>query len=156
MAEQKLHQTRVTIVTPYTNFLEQRADIVNLPSQDGSVGIMSGHMPLVIALFPGICSIKLGDEVKHCVITEGYAEISQHMVLIVTNAAEWPEEIDVRRAYKTVLENQDRVNDFAPGDIRAKAYKERVDRAKARLHLIELYGSPQQQSILQFLKKGES
>ena len=156
MADTKIHQTRVTIVTPYTNFLEQKADVVNLPSQDGSVGIMAGHMPLVIALFPGICTVKLGDDVKHCVLTEGYAEISQHMVLIVSNSAEWPEDIDVKRAFKSIRENQELLKEVSLSDYKAKSYRENIDRAKARLHLVELYGTTTQQSLLERLKKGES
>ena len=156
MADNKIHQTRVTIVTPYTNFLEQKADVVNLPSQDGSVGIMAGHMPLVIALFPGICTVKLGDDVKHCVLTEGYAEIGQHMVLIVSNSAEWPEDIDVKRAFKSIRENQELLKEVSLSDYKARSYRENIDRAKARLHLVELYGTPTQQSLLERLKKGES
>lgn len=156
MADTKIHQTRVTIVTPYTNFLEQKADVVNLPSQDGSVGIMAGHMPLVIALFPGICTVKLGDDVKHCVLTEGYAEIGQHMVLIVSNSAEWPEDIDVKRAFKSIRENQELLKEVSLSDYKARSYRENIDRAKARLHLVELYGTPTQQSLLERLKKGES
>ena len=148
-----IHKTRVTIVTPYTNFLEQRADSVTLPSQDGSVGVMAGHMPLVIALFPGICSIRLDDEVKHCVLTEGYAEIGQHMVLIVSNSAEWPEEIDVRRAYKSITENKELLKEANAKDITTIGYQENINRAKARLRLIELYGSDQQKELLSSLRE---
>lgn len=153
MAEEKRHQTRVTIVTPYTNFFESKADSVTLPSQDGSVGIMAGHMPLVIALFPGICSIRIGDETKYCVITEGYAEIGQHMVLIVSNSAEWPEDIDIRRAYISHKANEDLLKQTDPKElIKVGNIKEKLNRANARLHLIELYGNEQQKALLESLR----
>ena len=156
MAEEKKHQTRLTIVTPYENFFEGSADAVILPSRDGEVGIMAGHMPLVLALFPGILTIRVGNEKCACVISEGYAEIGQHMVLVVTNSAEWPDTINVKRSFDSLTKYTEMLKEVSYSDYKATIYKEYIDRAKARLHLIELYGSDKQKEKLAQLREAQS
>ena len=155
MAEVKKHQILVTVVTPYHNFYEGRADSISLPTQDGSVGIMSGHMPLVLALFPGTCSITVNGEKRFCIITEGYAEISQHMALIVCNSSEWYEDIDVNRAFNAIVENEEILKNPEIHDFRVMACKDNINRAKARLHLVELHGTEEQQRTLKALRNTE-
>lgn len=155
MAEVKKHQILVTVVTPYHNFFEGKADSISLPTQDGSIGVMSGHMPIVFALFPGTCSFSINGEKKYCVITEGYAEISQHMALIVCNSAEWVEDIDVNRAFNSMLENEEVLKDPTIHDFREMACRDNITRAKARLHLVESHGTDEQQRLLIQLRNTE-
>ena len=156
MAEEKKHQTRLTIVTPYEDFYEGGVDAVTLPSRDGEVGVMAGHMPLVLALFPGILTIRNGSEKRACVISEGYAEIGQHMVLVVSNSAEWPESIDVKRSFDSLNKYSELLKDLAYNDYKKVVYKEYIDRAKARLHLVELYGSEKQKEKLTQLREAQN
>ena len=153
MAEEKRNKTRLTIVTPYEDFLEDSVDAVTLPSRDGEVGVMAGHMPLVLALFPGIVTFRKGSEKKSCVISEGYAEIGQHMILVVTNSAERTEDIDIPRAYKSFCKYTELLKETSYSDYKTVIYNEYIARAKARLHLVELYGSDKQKETLRQLRE---
>lgn len=155
MAEEKRKKTSLVIITPYDEFYEGFVDSVMIPSQDGLVGVMAGHMPLVLAVFPGVATIKNDNEEKHCVLSEGYAEIGQHMTMIVCNSAEWPEQLDVKRSYKTVVEKSKKISELPVGSYKIKDLQEQVVRAKARLHLIELYGSQAQKDLLIKLREKE-
>ena len=150
------HKTRIIIVTPYKEFLEETVDAVTLPCRDGEVGVMAGHMPLVLALFPGILTVREGNDKKYCVISEGYAEIGQHMVLVVTNSAEWAEQIDIPRAYKSFVKNTELLRETPSNDYKRVTYTEYINRAKARLHLIELYGTDKQRDKLEALRSSGS
>lgn len=155
MAEEKRNKTNVIVVTPYDEFFEGFVDSVTLPSNDGLVGVMAGHMPLVLALFPGIATIKNNGETKYCALSEGYAEIGQHMVMIVCNSAEWPEEIDVKKSYTALVEKTKLISETPKGSYKLKELREAVNRANARLHLVELYGSESQKSLLEKLRASE-
>lgn len=46
------------------------------------MGIMYGHQPLVVALAPGIATVRIGDKTKKIVLSEGYAEIGQYVAIV--------------------------------------------------------------------------
>lgn len=136
------------IVTPYRHFFEGRVDHVVLSSLDGDLGIQGGHEPMVIALTPGIAHFFIDSQVRYSVLMEGYAEISPYVVLVVCNAAEWPENIDVQRAqsaYNRAL-NRYRSTDVS---LQEKQYaRHSLRRAKMRLKLVAEYGSEEQKNLL--------
>ena len=127
------HKIKLIIITPKKTFYEGMVSSASLPTIDGEFGVMAGHTPFVAALFPGTCSIRIGEEIKHCVISEGYAEINQRTIIVICNSAEWPEE--------------------GIGQVYAEDVKRMVDRSRARLRLIERYGSETQKSRLAQLKE---
>ncbi|MBR6881070.1 MAG: ATP synthase F1 subunit epsilon [Clostridiales bacterium] len=157
MAERSGKKTNLVVVTPYKNFFEGRVDSVSLPSLDGEIGIMASHTPVVIALKPGIVNARIDKEYKHFTISEGYAEIGHNIVLIVCNSAEWPEEIKVGRifrSHKDAYENVKEIMAIKDASVREDAKRENdldFARAKARKHLIELYGSERQRARLEEL-----
>ena len=158
MAEHVSHKINLLIVTPYQDFYEGMVDSVRIPTIDGEFGFMAGHTPFVAALEPGTCTLTNGKDVKRCILSEGYCEISGMLALIVCNSAEWPEDLRVRRtieAYKQALselkthKNKDGRQVY-PEDAIAKG-----KRALARMKFIELYGSEQQKERIASLKKSE-
>ena len=108
------------------------------------------------SLFPGTCSIRIDEEIKHCVISEGYAEINQRTIIVICNSAEWPEEIKVRQIFESYREGMaelERQDKEGIGQVYAEDVKRMVDRSRARLRLIERYGSETQKSRLAQLKE---
>ena len=134
------------VVTPYRNFYEGFVSSVTIKSLDGDIGIMAGHSPMVVALVPGVCTVRIDDDYKYFVCSEGYAEIGQKLALIVCNSAEWPEDIDIVQAinsYKEACANTDKQL--------TKDMDHKKQRAKARLHLVELHGSDKKKERLSAL-----
>lgn len=82
MSDNKNKQITLIIVTPYNNFFEGKVDFVSITSMDGEMGIMYGHQPLVVALAPGIATVRIGDKTKKIVLSEGYAEIGQYVAIV--------------------------------------------------------------------------
>ena len=158
MAEHEKNKINLLIVTPYQDFFEGRVDSVSITTVDGEFGFMAGHTPFVAALEPGVCTIWNDNQIKHCVLSEGYCEISGMLALIVCNSAEWPEDMHIRRiinAYKQALEelktHQNRAGrQVFPEDSIAKG-----KRALARIRFVEHYGSDQQKERISALKKSE-
>ena len=155
--EKKVNKFKLIVITPYTEFYEGKVTSVVIPSNDGRVGIMAGHTPMVVALKPGIVDFNTGSEEKHFAVSEGYSEIGQNMLLIVCNAAEWPSDLKVSRIFKSyadtiklkeeILKQED---NYARKEV-LKDIEQDLDRVRARKHLLELYGSERQHLRLEEL-----
>ena len=156
MAAKDEHKINLVVVTPYQYFYEGLVTVATIPSIDGEIGVMAGHSPLVFALKPGTVTVRVDDEIKHFVVSEGYAEVNREMVLIVCNSAEWPETINVRWIFEAYEEARKAIADQGSA-IAGKTYiednKHNLSRAQARIHFISLYGSDAQKQRLEQLKE---
>ncbi len=159
------NKIKLTVVTPVRCFYENFVSSVTLPSFDGEIGIMAGHSPLVFALSPGIAHIRIDSEISHFVVSEGYVEVNPKMVLVVCDSAEWPDQIDVQRMVEAYIESRDNLKNDRDSDKRsiiadANARKagyvkdnvKSLSRARARVHIIESYGTEAQKLKLDKLK----
>ena len=77
---------------------EDDVDIVILPGIDGQLGVLPRHAPIVTALQAGeILARKRGEEIS-IVVSGGFVQVSPEAVIVLADAAEHAEEIDVTRA----------------------------------------------------------
>ena len=143
MADKTEDTIHFLVITPDRVFLETEAYSVTIPATDGGMGIMHGHEPRVVSITPGTVTVRDGEGVRHFFAAEGYCEISQSLVLIICNSAEWPDDISVRRIFESYKKACDRL-DMQNKD-RSKVYPNDAQymkqRALARMRLIENYGS---------------
>ncbi|RDU24823.1 ATP synthase F1 subunit epsilon [Anaerosacchariphilus polymeriproducens] len=80
-------------------FFDGKCDILIVPAIDGEMTVMANHENMVIALDTGEIRIMKEDETWiHAVIGIGFAEIEDNITTIIVDTAEYPEEIDVKRA----------------------------------------------------------
>lgn len=68
------------------------------PASDGLMGILPGHETLVTVIEPGEIKYKVNGQWRYCAISDGFAEVRGDYVLILGDAIELPEEIDIKRA----------------------------------------------------------
>ena len=136
------------VVTPYHHFFEGKVEHVVLSALDGELGILPGHAPVVVALTPGITHIVINGEKKFAVMMEGYAEIGPYMTVVVCNAAEWPEDIDVTRAQSAYERALRRYRDETLNSRERIFARHSMRRAKMRLKLVSEHGSEVQKKIL--------
>lgn len=86
------------IVTPERKFFSDEVEMVILRTPDGEMGILEGHVPMVVAVDIGPVKIKKNGEWQEAVLTEGFMQIQPDKTVILTDTAEWPNEIDINRA----------------------------------------------------------
>ncbi len=87
------------IVTPSRTMFDGNADMVIMRTKSGDVGILHGHQPMVTVLDYGIMKIQnAGEEDKISTVFGGFAEINSEGMTILTDIAEWSDEIDMERA----------------------------------------------------------
>lgn len=128
----------LTVVTPYREFINSECDLVELNTHDGSVGIMYGHTPVIMALTPGLLRYRFKGEYKNAFVSAGYATIHADMVTVIANAAEWPSEIEVERAKQSLARNLNKFNKAETLIAKSHA-KHAMRRARARLHIANVY-----------------
>ncbi|MBW1691534.1 MAG: F0F1 ATP synthase subunit epsilon [Deltaproteobacteria bacterium] len=65
---------------------------------EGQLGILPHHAPLMTMLQPGELIVKKGDEEFYLAVTGGFLEVQPDKVIILADACERADEIDVARA----------------------------------------------------------
>lgn len=67
--------------------------------EDGSMGIKAGHEPIMIAIDTGVLKLQKPDESwDEVVVGQGSLYVSKEITTLLVESAEYPWEIDVRRA----------------------------------------------------------
>ena len=101
---------RVKIIAPDREFYDNEAEMLELRTTEGEIGIYKGHIPLTAVIAPGIVRIhEAGGEVKHAALHSGFIEILQDEVTILAEVVEWPEEIDLNRAEEAKIRAERRL-----------------------------------------------
>ena len=86
-------------------FLIGEAEMVIVPTPDGEYGVMAHHENMVVSVAPGELKYRLaGQELKYAFVASGMMRIEDNDVLILTEAAEHPEEIDMVRVRRKEAE----------------------------------------------------
>ncbi|MEW6173663.1 MAG: F0F1 ATP synthase subunit epsilon, partial [Bacillota bacterium] len=89
---------RVLIITPERVVYDGDARFVVVPGTEGDLGILPHHAPLITLLKTGLVRIAHEAAESRFVITGGLLEIHENRVILLTGAAEHPEDIDLERA----------------------------------------------------------
>ena len=79
---------RLRVITPTELLVDEEVQEVSLPSLDGELGILPGHLPVVIALGTGPLQYKQGSRDESAEVNGGYAEIQPDSVLVFSGASE--------------------------------------------------------------------
>lgn len=116
---------QVQVICPERMFFTGEADMLELKTTEGDIGILAGHIPLTAVIAPGVMRIMNGSEVKEAALHEGFVEILGDKVIVLAEACEWPDEIDLNRA------NEAKVR----AERRLKGAEGEVDEVRAELAL---------------------
>ena len=77
---------------------EGEVDKISLPGEDGVVGVLPKHTPLLMVLKFGIITITIEGRVQYFTVAGGFAEVKPDRTTILADAAENVNEINVQRA----------------------------------------------------------
>jgi len=101
----------LVIVTPERQLLREKAADVQMPGENGYLGILPGHAPLMTELGIGELSYHdaSGKESTHIAIIRGFAEVLPDRVAILAETAERAEEIDLQRAKEALARAEKRL-----------------------------------------------
>ncbi len=86
------------VVTPSKLELRKEVEYVVVPTVTGIVGILPGHIRLMAPLTTGVLRYKIDNQNYYMAVSEGYLEVTPHKVIVLAEAADLPENIDVQQA----------------------------------------------------------
>ncbi len=86
------------IITPERIFFRGEVQSVIIPTSDGYMSIQKMHEPMVASIVVGDMKLQVDGEWLQCTTTDGFVEVRPDETIIFSQAVEWPEEIDLRRA----------------------------------------------------------
>ena len=91
-------QLSVKVITPTGILLEDTCDAVYSTSEDGMFGVLPDHIPMTITLGVGLTKIVKGKEERFLTSLGGIFQVKDNNVIILSDNAEFGEDIDVARA----------------------------------------------------------
>lgn len=127
---------KLQVIAPDRVFLEEEADMIELTTTEGEIGVLKDHIPLTAIVAPGILRIKKDGEVKEAALHEGFLEILGDKVVILAESCEWPEEIDINRANEAKTRAERRLKS-ADAEVNATRAELALRRSLVRLSLAE-------------------
>ena len=89
---------RLDIVTAERVVYSEDVDVVVAPGIEGQLGILPHHAPLMTILQAGELRVRKGEEEFFLAISGGFLEVRPDRVIVLADAAERAEEIDIVRA----------------------------------------------------------
>lgn len=123
----------VSVVTPDGPVLEENFDMVVCETEDGELGILPQHIPLIAPLKISAIRLKLKSDTKRLAVNSGIVEVRDDKVTILAQSAERPEDINVDRAKEAKTRAQQRLDsnqdhiDFQRAELALKRAMNRLD-----------------------------
>jgi F-type H+-transporting ATPase subunit epsilon len=121
------------IVTAEQAVYSEEVEMVIAPGVEGQLGILPHHIPLMTTLQAGELRIKKGGEEISLAISGGFLEIRPDRVVVLADAAERAEEIDVARAEAAKRRAQERLTERHVYEIDSARAEAALRRSLARL-----------------------
>src|SRR5690625_466231 len=126
----------VSVVTPDGLVLEDNYEMGSCRAENGELGILPGHIPLVAPLTINEVRLKRENTENYVAVNGGFLEVRPDKVTILAQSAEKAEDIDVKRAeeareraMKLIESNQDDV-DMMRAKLALNRAMNRIDVAK--------------------------
>jgi F-type H+-transporting ATPase subunit epsilon len=128
---------KLDIVTAERVVYSEDVDIIIAPGVEGQLGILSHHAPLMTTLQAGELVTRRDGTEDSLAISGGFLEVRPDRVIVLADAAERAEEIDVTRAEAARKRAQDRLRDRKAAGLDEARAEAALRRAVARLSVAE-------------------
>lgn len=119
MADEKMFA--LEIISPERIFYEGKAEFLELTTSEGEIGVYKDHIPMTNIVMPGVVKIYENSGIKTAAVMSGFVVILKDKIKIMAEVAEWPEEIDRKRAEEARIRAERRIKDGGAGVDMARA-----------------------------------
>lgn len=101
---------KLSILTPQKEFYNGMVKSLTTESIEGHVEVLPGHIPMIALLKPSITDFTDADGKKLTSFTStGVLRVDEEGIVLLTDAAEWPQDIDKERAQKAKERSEERL-----------------------------------------------
>ena len=92
-------------------FYDGPCETLVIPAVDGEKGILAGHEPMVMAIASGELHFTAEGRQQMAAVGDGFVEITGKKVVVITDFAQTPEEIDVEHAERAKVRAEERIRE---------------------------------------------
>ncbi len=131
---------KLEVVTAERVVFSEDVDSVVAPGVEGQLGILPHHAPLMTTLQPGELLVKKSGTEFCLVISGGFLEVRPDRIIVLADAAERAEEIDVSRAEEAIRRAKERLHERQTPGIDQARVESAMRRALIRLKAAERIG----------------
>ena len=114
---------RLEFVTPERAIVHDEVDELQLPGEEGFLGVLPGHTPMLVSLKVGEMWYRKGTEKFHGFVGFGFAEILPDRVTILARIAEKADDIDLERAQSAKRRGEERLAEVVKGGVSEMDYE---------------------------------
>jgi F-type H+-transporting ATPase subunit epsilon len=127
---------RLELVTAEKVIYSNDVNMVIAWGTEGQLGILPFHAPLMTMLQPGELVVKKNDEESYLAVSGGFMEVRPDKVIILADACERADEIDVARAQEARRRASDLMK-APPADVDLATAEAALRRSMVRLKVAE-------------------
>jgi F-type H+-transporting ATPase subunit epsilon len=127
---------KLDIVTAERRVFSDDVDIIIVPGKEGQMAILPHHASLMTTLNPGELVARKSGQEYSLAISGGFIEIRSNQVIVLADAAERADEIDVARAEAAKKRAQETLS-HPPSQLDAARAEAALRRALARIEVAD-------------------
>ncbi|MGB8356063.1 MAG: F0F1 ATP synthase subunit epsilon [Chthoniobacteraceae bacterium] len=124
---------RLEIVTPESKAYSEDVDMVVVPGTEGELGILPQHVPLLTSIKPGELRVLKDGKETFLAVGEGFVEITQERVVVLTDMALEDTSIDEATAQAAFEKAQEALKDQRLSDEEHATVQASLERSMAQL-----------------------
>jgi len=105
---------KLEIITAERQVFSDDVNTVVVPGVEGELGILPHHAPLITMLKPGEVLLRKDGQETYLFVSGGFLEVRPNRIIILADACERSEEIDVERAEAAKHRAEERLKTHPP------------------------------------------
>jgi len=121
------------LITPERKVISKEVAQISLPTQEGEITVLPGHIALVAILVPGELRVLRDDQEDLVAVSGGFIEVQPNKVTVLADTAERAEEIDEQRA-EEALERAKKIVAEKSDDV--ELYVAQLEKEFARIRVV--------------------
>lgn len=98
------------IITPEGKVLDDELEVFRLKGIEGYFNVMHDHTPMITGVDVGSMTYTIDEKTYEVALGEGFIDVQPEKAVVLVDTAEFPEEIDVKRAENAKKRAEKRIN----------------------------------------------
>lgn len=101
-----IHALICNIISPERILFQEEVDFIALPLEEGEIGILPDHAPLVASIGYGIVRVKQSSDESTFAVSGGFVEIKENEVNLLVSYAAQKGDINLEAVHREVQDLQ--------------------------------------------------
>ncbi|MGV8145808.1 MAG: ATP synthase F1 subunit epsilon [Alkaliphilus sp.] len=102
---------RLQVITPNRIFLDEEVEKAVIRTTQGDIAVLHDHIALVAPLKIGQFTVINSNNKRFATLAGGFIHVDLDKTVVITEAAEWQEEIDIERAVEAKKRAEERLEE---------------------------------------------